>query len=209
MRLLSLALLMLTLGCNGEPVATNTAAAPDQTKANPAPSESPSSSAENPTPEPGKPIDPVTQKQPSPPVPQELLSASRSYPLKDLKTTKLEFNGRKITAWIMDTPSKRSEGMMFLSEKEVKADESMIFVFPDEEPRSFWMRNTLIPLDIAYLDRRGKAVSVHTMKAFDESGMPSKGPAMYALEMKAGAFKRLGIKAGTTFKIPKDVVADE
>jgi uncharacterized protein len=205
MRLLSLAFLLVTVGCNGDPVPTATSTP----KTEPVKTEPVKT-------EPVK-TEPVTtgtnstgQKQPSPPEPQpDLPSAQRIYPLKDLETTKLEFNGRKITAWVMNNASKRAEGMMFLSDKEVKPDESMLFVFPDEQGRSFWMRNTLIPLDIAYLDQRGRAVSVHLMKALDESGTPSKGAAMYALEMKAGAFKRLGIKAGTTFKIPKEVVAED
>ena len=78
----------------------------------------------------------------------------------------------------------------------------MLFVFPDEAPRSFWMRNTLIPLDIVYLDAAGKVVSISRMKPLDETGVPSLGPAKYAIEMNKGAAARSGVKVGDVLTIP-------
>lgn len=121
---------------------------------------------------------------------------SRLYQLSELETTVVTIGKHKLKAWIMDTDSKRAEGMMFLQTKELKPDSAMLFVFPDEEERSFWMQNTYVALDIAYIAKSGKIVSTKPMKALDETGVPSDGPAMYALEMQQGAFKRLGIKAG-------------
>ncbi len=121
---------------------------------------------------------------------------SRINQLYDLKTTTITIGPHKFKAWIMDDNSKRTEGMMFLTNAEFKDNETMLFVFPDEVERSFWMHNTLVDLDIAYIKKDGTLVSVHTMKALDETGVPSKGAAMYALEARAGLFKRLGIRAG-------------
>ncbi len=130
----------------------------------------------------------------------------RQYQLKDLKKAKVKFDNKKVFSyWIMDTEGKRAEGMMFLQEKEVKQDEGMIFVFSLAQPLSFWMRNTYIPLDIAYLDAKGKILNTTTMNALDETGHPSSGKAKYAIEMKRGAFKRNGIKAGMVADIPLDV----
>jgi uncharacterized membrane protein (UPF0127 family) len=66
------------------------------------------------------------------------------------------------------------------------------------------MKNTLIPLDIIYLDAGGKVVSVMQMKPLDESSVPSDGPAKYAVELNQGAAKRAGVAAGDTLVIPED-----
>lgn len=132
---------------------------------------------------------------------------NRLYQTKDLQQSKLKFGAKTISVWVMDTASKRQEGMMFLTAKEVPTHKGMLFAFTQPQPLSFWMRNTLIDLDIAYLDANGVAVSVHRMKRLDETSVPSAAPAKFALEMKAGDFKALGIKKGTRFAIPKDVAA--
>lgn len=158
----------------------------------PAPNPTPVAPAPKPaavTPEPDKPVEEPQKKDPS-------HNPSRIYQLKELETTVVTIGKNKLTAWVMDTDSKRTEGMMFLQKNELKADSAMLFVFPDELDRSFWMRNTYVPLDIAYIAANGRIVSAKAMKALDETGVPSDGPAMYVLEMQQGAFKRLGIKAG-------------
>lgn len=162
-----------------------------------------------------EPAQPAAQPAPQPaaeaaaaPEPQRQASRDnprRSYQLRSLERITIKGAKSDIRAWVMDTTSRRAEGMMFLTDEEVKADEGMLFVFAQEQPLSFWMRNTLIPLDIAYLDSRRKIVSTHKMYPLDESGVPSKAPAMYALEMKQGAFKRLGIKEGMKLDWPDTV----
>ena len=94
---------------------------------------------------------------------------------------------------------------MFLKANEVPANGAMLFVFSNESTRSFWMKNTLIPLDLAYLDSSGLVVTVRALKPLDETGVPSIKPAKFVLEMKKGAFSRLGIKTGTKFRIPSNV----
>lgn len=131
----------------------------------------------------------------------------RIYQLKDLKTATITAGAKKIKVWIMNTPTKRNEGMMFLTDKDVRMDQGMLFVFASPQPLGFWMRNTLIPLDIAYADKTGKILNTAQMKALDESNVPSKGASLYALEMKKGAFKKLGIKAGMKLGIPKTIRA--
>lgn len=131
----------------------------------------------------------------------------RVYQLRELQRATITIGKNKLKTWVMDTPSKQAEGMMFLKDADVAKDDAMIFVFPDSRERSFWMRNTLISLDIAYVNEKKVIISTSTMKARDETGVPSKGSAMYAIEMKHGAFQRLGIKKGQTVGIPKDVKA--
>lgn len=134
---------------------------------------------------------------------------NRIYQLTDYKTAQITIGSKKLTVWLADTSAKRQEGMMFLTDSEVKPDEGMLFVFQLSKERGFWMENTLIPLDIAYMKPDGTIISTPTMKALDKTNVPSHGAAQFALEMKAGAFKRLGIKPGMKAVIPKDVKSDD
>lgn len=164
------------------------------------------------TPLPGAPVEPKPEPQPQPAVSNQTSKGSndaRLHQLADLKTVKVTFGRHTFKAWVMDNDSKRAEGMMFLTKSEVPANHGMLFVFPDEAERSFWMRNTLIDLDIAYMRKDGTVVSVSTMKALDETGIPSKRPAMYALEVLGGTFKRLGIQAGAKATIDPPVKAQD
>ncbi|HZH97467.1 MAG TPA: DUF192 domain-containing protein [Fimbriimonadaceae bacterium] len=151
----------------------------------------------------------TTQKKPPEPSDPKATAQNpnRVYQLSELKTTTLSLGKHSIKAWIMDDNSKRMEGMMFLKDRDVKIEQGMLFVFPDEDERSFWMHNTLIPLDIAYIAKSGRIVSTARLRALDETGVPSNGAAMYVLEMKAGAFAKFGVKKGMQVGIPKDIRA--
>ncbi len=86
-------------------------------------------------------------------------------------------------------------GLMYRSDMD--KDNGMIFIFPDVQPRSFWMRNTRIGLDIIYADANGVIVSIAKYaKPFDEKALPSKAPAKYVLELNDGIADKYGIKAG-------------
>jgi uncharacterized membrane protein (UPF0127 family) len=64
------------------------------------------------------------------------------------------------------------------------------------------MKNTRIPLDILYLDEHGKVVSIHQMKPYDRSGVPSDGLAKYAIELNVGRASEVGAKVGDVLEIP-------
>ena len=133
--------------------------------------------------------------------------------LKDLLVVQLKLGTKlqhKFTAWVMDTDDKRSEGMMFLHDQDVAKNQAMIFVFKEEDVLSFWMMNTLIPLDIAYVNEKGTIVKTYTMRAHDTiTSYTSASPAMYAIEFEAGTFRRLGIRAGQKVEIPDKVKAKD
>jgi uncharacterized membrane protein (UPF0127 family) len=78
----------------------------------------------------------------------------------------------------------------------------MLFVFDREEPRSFWMRNTLIPLSIAYIASDGRIADIQDMQPLDETSHPSAEPAQYALEVNQGFFAERGIEVGNEVEIP-------
>ena len=75
--------------------------------------------------------------------------------------------------------------------------QGMLFIFPNELPRSFFMKNTRIPLDIIYFDANGELISVqYNAKPFDETSLPSKAPAQYVLEINAGLTEQLDLRIG-------------
>lgn len=89
----------------------------------------------------------------------------------------------------------RMRGLMF--RERLGANEGMLFVFERKDLHCFWMRNTLVPLSIAFLDDAGGIVNVEDMTPrSDESHCPAK-PVRYALEMEKGWFARRGLAAGT------------
>jgi uncharacterized membrane protein (UPF0127 family) len=73
----------------------------------------------------------------------------------------------------------------------------MLFVFEEAQPQCFWMKNTLLPLSIAFLDDAGQVVNIADMKPLDESSHCSAKPVRFALEMNQGWFAKRGIKAGS------------
>lgn len=130
---------------------------------------------------------------------------NRVYQLAEFKVAQLKCGSKTIRAWIADTSSKRQEGLMFLTAGEVPMGSAMLFVFPKEQPLQFWMKNTLIDLDIAYIDSNLKVVSTARMKAGSTEKSLSAVPAKFALEMRAGSFQKFGISKGKTISVPKTV----
>ena len=93
------------------------------------------------------------------------------------------------------TPAQRSRGLMF--RETLAEDEGMLFLFAREAPRSFWMKNTYLPLDIIFLDRRGVIVSIAAdARPLDETSIPSGLPAAGVLEVLAGTARQLGLEPG-------------
>ncbi|MBL8553698.1 MAG: DUF192 domain-containing protein [Phenylobacterium sp.] len=96
---------------------------------------------------------------------------------------------------IADTPREQQYGLM--CRRSLAPDRGMLFLFGAETPRVFWMRNTLIPLDIVYIGANGRVVSIsRNVRPLDESGAPSAGPARYVLELAAGRAAEIGLLPG-------------
>lgn len=78
------------------------------------------------------------------------------------------------------------------------ANQAMLFIFPAERMQSFWMRNTYISLDIIYLDKDLKVVSIQKYaQPFNETSLPSEAPAQYVLEVNAGICDQYNIDKGS------------
>lgn len=112
---------------------------------------------------------------------------------------KIKVGKIKLTVEIADTDEKRAQGLM--NRKKLEADSGMLFIFPDERPRGFWMKNTFVPLSIGYFDKSMRLKKIIDMEPqpgvadFDLTVYSSEFPAQYALEMPKGWFKEKKIKA--------------
>ncbi len=111
-----------------------------------------------------------------------------------LPTIELAISGHKIAAEVAATPSERETGLM--NRFSLRQDSGMLFVFEQPETLSFWMKNTYIPLSIAFIDANGSILNIEDMAPQTESTHWSKGPALFALEMRKGWFAERGVTAG-------------
>lgn len=100
----------------------------------------------------------------------------------------------RISAEIASRPEDRNRGLMF--RESLPDDHGMLFVFEQEQPLRFWMRNTTIPLSIAFADARGRIVHIADLEPLDDRLVPSRYPARYALEMGRGWFERHAVFVG-------------
>lgn len=112
-----------------------------------------------------------------------------------LKTAELKISNVPLIAEIADTPQASENGLMF--RESLPADRGMLFIFEQPRRASFWMRNTKIPLSIAYLDSAGKILEIKSMNPLDETVVPSSSDQIaYALEANQGWFAQHGISSG-------------
>lgn len=108
--------------------------------------------------------------------------------------TQLRIQQHTLQTEIADTQAKRAKGLMLRTT--LGTDAGMLFVFPDNQIRCFWMKNTLIPLSIAYIDNQGKILEIADMFPLDERPVCSKKEARFALEVNQHWFKKNLITVG-------------
>jgi len=110
----------------------------------------------------------------------------------------VELGGKRFSVEIADTQEKQALGLMFRDE--MPADHGMLFIFPNEAPRGFWMKNTRIALDIMYFDEDLVMVSISAdtkpCKVKRCPSYPSIAAAKYVLELNAGTASELGVGPG-------------
>jgi uncharacterized protein len=129
-----------------------------------------------------------------------LLVGCENKPSSGLASVPMQLGNKSFTLEVADRTDSRTFGLM--RRDSMPADHGMIFVFGEEEPRGFWMKNCRIPLDIVFIDHAGKVVSVKQMKAYDLNTTPSDGPAQYAIELNLGAASAAGVTPGMTVTLP-------
>jgi len=128
----------------------------------------------------------------------------RAYPQGEGKASaQLTIKGKKIRVEVARTEEEKSRGLMFRDK--LGPDEGMLFIYEQEDFLSFWMKNTPLPLSIAFLDQRGKIVDIQDMEPFNLRTHTSARPALYALEMNKGWFRKKGIKVGDVISLPPSI----
>lgn len=116
-------------------------------------------------------------------------------PQPTLPTVILTIGSEKLLTEVADEPAERNTGMMF---RETMADgEAMLFVMDRVGPVSFWMRNTSVPLSIAYVNPAGIIMEIHDLQPLDETPVDSEFSSIaYTIEVPQGYFGRAGIYPG-------------
>lgn len=109
------------------------------------------------------------------------------------------FGTDTVVAEVAATADERAEGLMYRDD--VPDGTGMLFVFQDNQPRAFWMANTYVPLDIAYMNPSYRIVDIIAMEPLITDSYPSSQPSMFALEVRQGWFAENGIAVGATANI--------
>jgi uncharacterized membrane protein (UPF0127 family) len=118
-----------------------------------------------------------------------LLAHAQSMPVMELTA-----GFHRIEAEVASTPQTRAQGLMY--RREMPQQHGMLFVFTQDAPHCMWMKNTLLPLAVAFLDTSGHILNVEEMKPQSEDNHCAARPARYALEMNTGWFAQRGLKRG-------------
>ena len=100
----------------------------------------------------------------------------------------------RVEAEVAATPDSRMSGLM--QRATMAPQRGMLFVFPDIAKHCMWMRNTLLPLSVAFLAEKGRILNIEDMQPQTEDNHCAAGPARYALEMNLGWYKSRGLGAG-------------
>ena len=124
---------------------------------------------------------------------------SRSLPQMVLHSTRGDTV--RVGVEIASTPEKRTFGLMY--RRDLPELHGMLFLFPREQPLSFWMKNTPLPLDIIFINSTRTVVSIASnTEPFSEKPLPSSHPAQFVLEVNAGFCQKYGVEIGAKVELP-------
>lgn len=142
---------------------------------------------------------PVSSGEPSATPASPNAHPSASPVLSKLKA--LQLGDQTLQVELACRSEEHQKGLMF--RQEMPENQGMLFVFAQEQILSFWMKNTYLPLSIAYIDQAGRIIDIQDMKPLDQTPHPSAKPARYALEVNQGWFVRHGIKLQQLIKLDR------
>ena len=132
--------------------------------------------------------------------------ATKGAQASELRTVTIHTSSRKevrVRVEIADNAFERARGLMYRTV--LAEDRGMLFVYGGEQKLSFWMKNTFIPLSIAFIDSEGRIVDIQDMKPLDDDPphYVSAKPVQYALEVNQGFFEERGVKVGDKAELPE------
>ena len=114
--------------------------------------------------------------------------------------TTIAVGDKTLAVEVADTPEKRQSGLM--GRGSLAADRGMLFIFEKEKKVSFWMKNTGIPLSIAYISSAGYIREIHELEPYSLEIIRASSPVLYALEVNRNYFKEHGIRVGDMVRFP-------
>ena len=119
-----------------------------------------------------------------------------------LTVIKLEIDGHKLSTEVARAPEEQSRGLMY--RRKLGKNDAMLFVYEKPSRLSFWMKNTFVPLSIAFIDGDHRIVHIEDMAPQTTTSHRSSKPALYALEVNRGWFDERGITVGAKveFELP-------
>ena len=134
---------------------------------------------------------------------------SKPNELDKLGTVDMTIKGQVFKLWVADESEEQAKGLMFVTTDQMKplsgnVERGMLFSFGRDQTNSFWMKNTIIPLDIAYVASDGRVVKTYTMAPLDDryNAYPPGGPYRFAIEVNGNRFVELGVAGGDLLEIP-------
>jgi uncharacterized membrane protein (UPF0127 family) len=121
--------------------------------------------------------------------------------ITELKIRQMSISGALVSLEVADETQSLHQGLMFRDS--LAENSGMLFIFPTDGLRPFWMKNTYIPLSIAFITADGEIIGIDTMQPLDSvtKHIPRE-PYRYAIEMDAGWFAKHGVKVGDKLSIP-------
>ena len=133
------------------------------------------------------------------------LTCCTSHDSPKVALVEIRVAGRPVRVELANTPELTEQGLMFRDR--LAPEQGMLFVFPREKIAHFWMKNTRIPLSIAFIDASGVIVRIAQMTPYSLEPHSSERPVLYALEMNQGWFQRHNVGQGGKVAIPRHVQA--
>lgn len=131
------------------------------------------------------------------------LGCSNHSPISNRNTYEIKINDKTSHAEVAFTQKGRTIGLMF--RETLDKDHGMLFIFPQERNLSFWMKNTKIPLSIAFINSNEIITQIDSMTPYSLMSHTSKEKVQYALEMEQGWFRKNGIKVGSKVGLSPEI----
>lgn len=127
--------------------------------------------------------------------------------LDGFSRARISVGGVVFEAWLARTPDERARGLMFAGEEDLAplpdgTPRGMLFLYDEDRLLSFFMRDTFVPLDLAYAAADGRIVETHRLQPLDETSVVARVPVRYAFEARQGTFAALGIGVGDVIVPP-------
>ena len=113
-----------------------------------------------------------------------------------LRTAQLRIAKQTLTVEVAENDAQRAKGLMY--RERMARDRGMLFIFDEPAYHAMWMKNTLIPLSVAFVDRDGVILNIRDMEPQTLDTHQAAGPALYAIETNKGWFAEHGIREGAT-----------